>query len=294
MSYTTNHFAANGFEVQAHTTLGTMTSSMLGPRTASPDPLSPSSSDVAATLELAKPLYVRIHEFLAEKILRGTLPPGSRLPSERELSRDLDVSRMTARRAITELVDEGLLVRRHGSGTYVAEVKVTLTPVDLISYGRALRARGLKVTTQLLEFAQAPASRRLAEGLQVDLGQTLYRVVRLRLANRVPAIIEKSYLPASLVPRLEEYDLEKSSLFDLLKEAYGITVTRADHFVEAIPAEPPVSDQLRIEEGAPLLAVSRALFIDGGRPVAYSQDVLVGDRARLQWTGPIPPTVQSP
>lgn len=294
MAYTTNHFAANGFEAQARMTLGTLTTSMLGPRTASPDPSSPSSSDVASTLELAKPLYVRIHEFLAEKILRGTLPPGSRLPSERELSRDLDVSRMTARRAITELVDEGLLVRRHGSGTYVAAVKVTLTPVDLISYGRALQARGLKVTTQLLEFAQAPASRRLAEGLQVDLGQTLYRVVRLRLANRVPAIIEKSYLPASLVPRLEEYDLEKSSLFDLLKEAYGLTVTRADHVVEAVAAAPPVSDQLRVEEGAPLLTVSRTLFTDSGRPVEYAQDFLVGDRARLQWTGSMTPTVQDP
>lgn len=255
--------------------------------------LSPTASDsegaALSSNDLDRPLYVRIHEYLAERIFSGALAPDSKLPSERELSRDLDVSRMTARRAITELVNEGLLTRRHGSGTYVAKAKVTYGAEELISYGRAMRARGIAVTSQLLEFGEVPASRRLADRLQVEIGQPLYRVLRLRLANRVPTILEKMYFSCLRCPRLEEYDLEKTSIYDLLTEGYGVRIGRVDQTVEAVTASDITASQLRVEEGSPMLMISLIVYrSEDDKPVMYSQDMLRSDYARVHFRVTMP------
>ena len=93
----------------------------------------PGVGTAAISSDLDKPLYIRIQEYLAERIFSGELPPDTKLPSERELSRELEISRMTVRRAITELVNEGLLTRRHGSGTYVAKPRVAYEARELVS-----------------------------------------------------------------------------------------------------------------------------------------------------------------
>jgi GntR family transcriptional regulator len=242
----------------------------------------PSAAPAALSSDLEKPLYIRIQEYLAERIFSGDLAPDTKLPSERELSRELEISRMTVRRAITELVNEGLLTRRHGSGTYVAKPRISYDARELVSYTQAMRSRGIAVGNQLLEFNQAPASRRLAERLQVEIGAPLYRVVRLRLANRVPAILERVFLPCDRTTHLEEYDLERSSIHDLLAAGYGVRVQHVTQTIEAVTASDNVAKQLRVEEGFPLLMVSRTIHRAGdGKPVLYSQDLLRSDYARI-------------
>jgi GntR family transcriptional regulator len=232
--------------------------------------------------DLHKPLYSQIQEYLAEMITSGEIPPDTRLPSERELSRQLDISRMTVRRAITELVNEGLLHRKHGAGTFVARRKVSYDARDLISYAHAMHAHGLKVSTQLLEFSQVPASRRLAKRLHVSIGDELYLVARLRLANRQPIILERSFFPCDRCPSLEEYDLEKTLVYDLLTGRYGVRVRRVAQTIEAIEAADTTAKQLRVEEGDPLLMVTRILYrVDDGEPVMFSQDFLRSDSVRI-------------
>jgi GntR family transcriptional regulator len=232
--------------------------------------------------ELHKPLYVQIQEYIAEMILSGELPPETKLPSERELSRDLDISRMTVRRAITELVNEGLIERRHGAGTFVSKPKVTYEARELSSYTHAMRKRGIAPASQLLEFSQVPASRRLAEHLKVEIGETLYRVILLRLANRVPIILERAFFPCERCPGLEEYDLEKTSIYDLLTERYGVNVARIDQSIEAVAAGENSAQQLRVAEGFPLLMVTRIICRAGDDlPVEYAQDLLRSDYARI-------------
>lgn len=233
--------------------------------------------------ELHKPLYIQIQEYLAEMISSGEIPPDTKLPSERELSRELDISRMTVRRAITELVNEGLLNRRHGAGTYVARRKIAYDARDLISYAHAMNARGMKVTTQLLEFSQVPASRRLAERLDVAIADDLYLVTRLRLANRMPIILERSFFPCDRCPNLEEYDLEKTLVYDLLTGRYGVQVKHVIQTIEAVAASETTAKQLRVEEGFPLLMVTRVLDrAEDGKPVMYSQDFLRSDSVRIR------------
>jgi len=234
------------------------------------------------TEEINKPLYSQIQEYIAELILSGKLAPETKIQSEREFSEDLGVSRMTVRRALTELVNEGLLERRHGSGTYVAKPKVTYESAELVNYVEAMQQRNIATTSQLLEFIEIAASRRLAELFKIEIGNPIYRVDILRLANRVPVILERGFFPSARFPRLEDWDLEKSSLYDLLTTAYNVRLGQVSQTVEAVAATETVAQQLRIEENAPLLLVSRIIFQqDTEEPVVFSHDYLRSDYARI-------------
>jgi GntR family transcriptional regulator len=219
---------------------------------------------------LHKPLYVQIQEYIAEKISKGELNPESRIPSERELSQELGVSRMTVRRSLTELVNEGMLERRHGAGTFVAKPRVTYAATELINYAQALRSRGLLVTRQLLEFSEVPASRRLSELLQVEIGHPLYHVVLLYLANRVPVVLERTFLSCERCP-------------DLLVDGLQMRLSSTDQIIEAVVASGTAALQLRVEEGFPLLMMTRTVHrLEDEQPVQHSQDLLRGDYARIQ------------
>ncbi len=239
--------------------------------------------------EVNKPLYIRIQEYIAELILSGKLTPDTKIQSERDFSEDLGVSRMTVRRAITELVNEGLLERKHGSGTYVAKPKFTYESSELVNYVEAMRHRNIATASQLLEFGELAASRRLAESLQIEIGNPIYRVVILRCANRVPVVLERVFIPCARCPALEEWDLEKSSIYDLLTDVYHIEPVGSSQTVEAVAAADPVAKQLRVDEGFPLLMLSRVVIEKKAElPIVFSQDFLRSDYARIHTDAQLP------
>lgn len=234
------------------------------------------------TNELNKPLYVQIQEYIADLILKGKLKPEAKIQSERDFSEELGVSRMTVRKALTELVREGLLERRHGSGTYVAKPRVTYESQELTNYIQAMSDRNIAAASQLLEFGEVAASRRLAEQLQVEIGHPLYHLVILRFANRVPVLLERVFIPCTRCPALEEWDLEKNAIIDLLVRVYGLKASRFSQTFEAVAAEETIAQQLRVDEGFPLLMLTRILYDTGeGKPVLFSQDFFRSDFARI-------------
>jgi GntR family transcriptional regulator len=232
--------------------------------------------------EINKPLFSRIQEYIADLILTGKLTPETKIQSEREFSEDLGVSRMTVRKALTELVNEGLLERKHGSGTYVAKPKITYDAGEMVNYVQAMQRRNIATASQLLEFSEMVASRRLAEILKIEIGNPIYRVSLLRFANRVPVILERGFFPCIRFPKLEDWDLEKSSTLDLLTSVYQIKPGLISQTVEAVAAAETVAQQLRVEEGFPLIMLSRIIFSNETKtPVVFSQDFLRSDYTRL-------------
>jgi len=232
--------------------------------------------------EINKPLFSRIQEYIADLILTGKLTPETKIQSEREFSEDLGVSRMTVRKALTELVNEGLLERKHGSGTYVAKPKITYDAREMVNYVQAMQRRNIATASQLLEFSEMVASRRLADILKIEIGNPLYRVSLLRFANRVPVILERGFFPCARFPKLEDWDLEKSSTLDLLTSVYNIKPGLISQTVEAVSAVDTVAQQLRVEEGFPLIMLSRIIFSNETKtPVVFSQDFLRSDYTRL-------------
>src|SRR3954469_18796671 len=146
---------------------------------------------------------------------------GDAIPSERRLTVSLGVSRPTLRNAIDELVRGGLLVRRHGSGTYVAEAKIAL-PLTMTSFSEDMARRGMRPSSAVLSFETISAGAKLGQRLRISPAEPVWAIRRLRLADDETMAIEFLHVPKRVVPKLRREDLEGHSFYELLRERFGV------------------------------------------------------------------------
>lgn len=224
----------------------------------------------------SRPLYLQVQENLGRLITSGEWQPGTKLSSERELSQQLDVSRVTVRQAISALAEAGLLYRVHGKGTFVAKPKIEVDARDLISLTSSMLRRGICPSTHVLDFSRTPASRQVAEALDAEVGHQVYRVRRLRLANNMPFAIELSYFPCDLYSGLEAVDLATVSIRRLCEEM-GIRLKRVYQTLEAVVATEEEARILAVEPGFPLMLIERRGYDAEGQAVEFSKDLYRGD-----------------
>jgi GntR family transcriptional regulator len=224
--------------------------------------------------------YVQIEEELAERIRTGMLRPGDRIPPERELAEQMQVSRMTVRQALGRLADRGLLVRERGRGTFVSEPKLIQSLSRLNGFYDQMISQGILPSSRLLSGEEVLASAAVAQVLDLRIGEPLYKVVRLRLGGGVPLALETSFFPARLVPGLLDYDLERHSIYRLM-ERYDARPVRATQSLEPVPARDQEADALEVLAGSPLMLVERIAWDTQDRPVEYAKDIYRGDRSRF-------------
>jgi len=224
--------------------------------------------------------YVQIEEELAERIRTGMLRPGDRIPPERELAEQMQVSRMTVRQALGRLADRGLLVRERGRGTFVSEPKLIQSLSRLNGFYDQMISQGILPSSRLLSGEEVLASAAVAQVLDLRIGEPLYKVVRLRLGGGVPLALETSFFPARLVPGLLDYDLERHSIYRLM-ERYDARPVRATQSLEPVPARDQEADALEVPAGSPLMLVERIAWDTQDRPVEYAKDIYRGDRSRF-------------
>ncbi|MCC6312487.1 MAG: GntR family transcriptional regulator [Thermomicrobiales bacterium] len=227
------------------------------------------------------PRYHQLAEWIAARVRDGSLPPGDRLPPERDLAEAAGISRMTARQALAALVREGVIVVRHGVGTFVAAPKLTYDALTLLGFGEETARQGIAVATRLLERAIEPVSPPIAETLALPPGATALRIVRLRLAGETPVLLQTSWLPADRCPDLIEANLEDASLYALLSTHCGIRLGSASQTVEAIPADVGQAALMGVDRGVPLLRVAGVVRDDAGRPVEAFRADYRADRVRI-------------
>jgi GntR family transcriptional regulator len=226
-------------------------------------------------------LYLQIVDSLMAKIEAGELAPGDKLSSERDLSKQLQVSRMTVRHAMNALYVRGALHRERGRGTFIAEPKLEEPTNILFSFTESMLRKGMTPGARLLIMQRIPATRSICEELHVDLGQDVYYVNRLRLANQEPMAIEHSYFPAALFPGLDKHDLETQSVYTILESVYSVYLAQASQSYEPTVANDGESELLQIPLGAPLMLIRRTAFDKQGRPVEHAKDLYRGDRSRF-------------
>jgi GntR family transcriptional regulator len=202
----------------------------------------------------------------ALKKLVSQLKPHSKLPSERELSETLGVSRMTLRHAIGDLQSEGLLYSVPGSGTFVKEQRISKR-AHLTSFTEDMQARGLTPETVVLTAEVVPTPQQVREAWG-EAGDRVYRIYRLRLGSGEPMCIEEAFIDISAAPDLLSHDLTQS-LYGLLREQYGRGVDKATHTVAAVPLSPQLAELLEDSVGAPALEFTQVGFDSGGRPVEF-------------------------
>jgi len=239
-----------------------------------------------------EPLYQRVAEALRAEI--GDLPTGTALASEAELERRFGVSRITVRHALDLLTQSGLVIRRRGSGTFVARPKVAEQLGELHSWTDGMRARGLEPRTVdcTMLRVEPPAWVAASLGLATDGArpEMALRIQRLRYASEEPLCLMVDYLRASYVPDLAERGLLGESLYETLERSYGLHLARVEDTVTAKGASVYEAGLLGVTAGAPVLHVTRITYLDDDEPLGAATVVSRADRYAYHVTGRAAPS----
>ncbi|GAA0254163.1 GntR family transcriptional regulator [Cryptosporangium japonicum] len=219
---------------------------------------------------------------MLELIKSGSLEPGQRLGSERELASDLGVSRTTLRQALGALEQSGV-VRRvpgRGGGTFVSRAKIERDLSSVVGVPALLRAQGFTAGSRVISASIMSADEATAAALGLDVGGLVTEIVRIRLADGAPVSLEHARLPAERFPGLLELPLG-GSVYELLEEHYGVRPVEALERIEAVSAGPTEASVLDVEAGAPLLSITRTAKDGDGVPFEFSHDLFRADRTRI-------------
>ncbi|WP_366653503.1 GntR family transcriptional regulator [Fodinicurvata sp. EGI_FJ10296] len=221
------------------------------------------------------PLYLRLQSAIARAIGDGRLLPDDALPAERDIARDIGVSRVTVRKAIQALVRDGTLRRRHGSGTFVARTRERVQqPLSrLTSFTEDMISRGLVPTARWLERSVTHAAPEEAMTLGLSPEDRVARLYRLRLANGEPMAIERAVIPARLLPDPETVS---ASLYEAL-DRNGARPVRALQRLSAEALDAADADLLGAPDGAAALAIVRISYDGDGRTVEFTRSIYRGD-----------------
>jgi GntR family transcriptional regulator len=224
------------------------------------------------------PLYQQLKAVVDDRIASGEWLPGTQVPSERELCEQFQISRITVRQALSELVMEGRLTRTQGRGTFVASPRIAQQLTHLTGFTQDMQARGKRPDTKVLQLECIPALPNMIRALQLQAGDRVVLLRRLRLADGEPMAIETACLPDFLCHALLNEKLDGRSLYKLLAKDYHVTPTRAEQRMEAVACPAAEAKLLHTRKGAPVLHIHRRTFNHDGRPFESVESFYRGDK----------------
>jgi GntR family transcriptional regulator len=231
--------------------------------------------------ESGRPLYRQLANLIEQNIRSGVLPPGAKLPSEKSLMRDFEVSRHVVRNALAEIAKSGLIDQLHGSGSFVSPKKIAKPIATLTSYRASMIAFGIEPELRVLtkEIIAAPAA--IAEQLRMQAGAPAIRLERLGCIDRRPVSILEAVLPQAMFPDLLSFDFTETSMYGVMEEVYGVRVTRSKTYIEAVTASEREAEVMQTKPGALLLILEGVVYDQHGRPVEYSRVAHRNDRFKF-------------
>lgn len=222
------------------------------------------------------PLYHQLQEHIASQIEEGTLLIGEALPTESELSDRYGVSRATVREALRILADRGLIEKRQGVGSFVAERKINELLPGLTSFSSEMQQRGFRVTSQVLDKELVVPPSRALKALELPDGHETIKVVRLRFVDGKPFVVATSYL----IPTIAIDEDFRGSLYDLLETRYGYRIATGQASIEAGLADERESFLLNIPLRDAVLRITWLAITDAGLRIEYSENTYSGNRYR--------------
>lgn len=221
------------------------------------------------------PLYQQLMRRLQNDVVAGVYPAGGRIPSEQVLCETYGVSRVTVRKAMLDLVQEGLLVRRQGKGTFVADARLKRDLQHITSFSEACRGMGRAAASRVVELRRDLARPEDVERLHVPEGGEVIELCRLRLCDDEPVMLEYNRFP--VVYTFLEAEPLTGSLYDLLRD-HGLIPTRATHDISLGHATPGVSRYLATAAGEALMILDETVFDQQDRPLHLSRQWIRGDK----------------
>lgn len=223
------------------------------------------------------PLHHQLRLYLRQQIEGGALKPGDAIPTERALVSRFGVSRITVRQAVSDLASEGFLYRQSGRGTYVRFQKIEQELSTLTGFVEEMVARGLTPGAMLISAGMVEADGETASALQMQTGDQVFEILRVRLANGEPMALEVTYYPVRVGERLLEEDLE-GGFWAPLENKFGMEIDWADETISCAVPSDSTARHLNIEKGTPVLVVERTTHTPDGRPMEFCRGHYRADR----------------
>lgn len=226
------------------------------------------------------PLYHQVKEDLYLKIQQGELKPGNKMPTEKELMNRYNVSRITVRNAILALVNQGLLVRQRGIGTFVAKPKAVRFFPGVTSFTEDMKAKGMKSGRRLLSFKEIIASPSLIKKMELRHAERVVQIERLMFADDEPIAIHFISIPMRIwaLVDISVEDLKQKSLYQMIEQNSNIRLEEAEENIEGGLADSKNAKLLGIKENSPILLVERFVRTNNGEVMEYSNNTYRADR----------------
>ncbi|MGM0986099.1 MAG: histidine utilization repressor [Pseudomonadota bacterium] len=225
------------------------------------------------------PLYQQIQQHLLDRITSGEWPAHHQIPPEEQLARDFQVSRMTANKAIRDLVQKGYLTRQSGLGTFVTDRKAESSLVEVYNIAEEVRSRGHRYGNEVLTCAAIDADDEVALRLGVRLGSRVFHTLILHLENDVPIQLERRFVNPRWVPDYLDTDFSRHTPNEVLVAACPIT--DVEHIVEAILPDDQAAEWLAIDTLSPCLSMIRRTW-SGEHLISYARLLHPGERYKLR------------
>jgi GntR family transcriptional regulator len=224
------------------------------------------------------PVYIQIKNVLIEKINSGEFKSGSQLPSERDISETYNISRMTARNALTQLVDLGYAYRVKGKGTFVRYPNIERDFVKLSGFAQMLKSKGIKPSNKVVKSGIIEADKKVAQLLETTIGTKVYEIVRIRYGDNIALAMEYSYLPVSLFENLLQYDFENNSLYKVIEDVYKYKLKFSKQWIKITTLYKNEARMLDVIEHTPAFLLESISYDMDERVVEATRSLNIGDR----------------
>lgn len=236
------------------------------------------------------PLYKQLEEILRQQIEEGKFKSNQSIPSERVLCQKYKISRITVRQAISEMINEGILYRKQGKGTYVAKRKVTQGLARIVNFTRTVQDLGMKPSTKILGNEILPADLQLAKIFDISVTSQVLKLSLLGMGDEEPLVLYESYFPLSLGKKMarEAFQREKKkqsfSTYDLYGESSGVLPASVNQTFEAMTADERLSSLMHVKKGSAIFMVTSVFMAQDQRPLEFRKAMYRGDRYKFYIT----------
>lgn len=242
--------------------------------------MTPSARSTRSSPTKGTPLHRQLFLVLRDQIASGVYKPGEALPKEEALCEQFSVSRITVRRAMSDLFALDLVERRHAQGAFVRGDAPLMRPIPSLSFMDGLKKAAMETDIKVLAVTQAEPPREVAQLLHIAPGERAVRIHRLRSIDKVPVLLLDSWIPSAFGDKLTAATVQKTALYELLVDQ-GIKFGRMIQEISASVADPEKAKLLRTEVGAPLLKLVRVMHDTKDKPIQYLLIYMSPDRSRI-------------
>ncbi len=230
------------------------------------------------------PRHSQISQWLRSQIEKGKYKAEEKLPSENDLAKKFDVSRVTIRRALQSLESEEIIYRCQGLGSFVSETRTPHNLVRLTDFNEDMQNAGLEASSEVRKFETIDAPDWLSSSLNIESGKKVLQIDRLRLADGKPIAYDSTWLPIFYGQLLTSEKLKESTIYKILEQEYDIQIQRGTYLFSAKSADEVLAEELSVGIGSALMLIDRTTYTLGNKPVYYQKRYYRSDKVMYEMT----------